>query len=437
MNPRGPAGADRLILLMAAYAVAWFVFMRMPNDIVRSPIAGTDLSSYYTAGYLVRTGDAASLYDTAPGDTILGDATSGRWRQAGDELGIARQHYYIYPPFFALLAAPLSLLPFPAARLVWLGADLLLLGLFVRLYLVWRRADGTSPSPLELALIAVTLGLEFLPLIWALAIGQTSLLILALLAGAILCVKRRHEAAAGALLGVATAIKLTPALLLAYFLVRGRPRVALWGLATSVFCTLSAALALGPAATLRFFTVAVPAMSGGTAYFLNQSLTGFFDRLVTSGDVTQVALSTSRLTKGLATAGSLCLAAFTYHCLRRRPGRPDGLDLDLEVSAVMLLTLVLSPISWTHHYLVILIPLYTITAAAVRAGRPAPWLAVSVGVAFLLIARKPHHELFAEGYARLCLSAALYGALILWGACLLLHARRADPEPGRAFANAG
>lgn len=178
-------------------------------------------------------------------------------------------------------------------------------------------------------------------------------------------------------------------------------------------------------------------MSGGTAYFLNQSLTGFFDRLVTSGDVTQVALSTSRLAKALATAGSLCLAAFTYHCLRRRPGRPDGLDLDLEVSAVMLLTLVLSPISWTHHYLVILIPLYTITAAAVRAGRPAPWLAVSVGVAFLLIARKPHHELFAEGYARLCLSAALYGALILWGACLLLHARRADPEPGRAFANAG
>ena len=100
--------------------------------------------------------------------------------------------------------------------------------------------------------------------------------------------------------------------------------------------------------------------------------------------------------------------------------------MDLEVSAVMLLTLVLSPISWTHHYLIITIPLYTVVAAAIRHSRPGPWLAAFTGVAFLLIARKPHHDLFAAGYSRLALSAALYGALILWGACLTLHFRGVD-----------
>lgn len=427
MNPaRGTGHADRLIVLMAAYAICWFVFMRFPSDIVRSPIAGTDLTSYYTAGYLLRTGQSANLYDTAPGDTILGDATSGAWRAAADSLGIVRQHYYIYPPFFAMLAVPLSLVPFQTARLGWLGVDLLLLGLTVWLYLVWRRADRTPPKRLELALIAVTLGLEFLPLIWALAIGQTSLLILALLAAAILCAKQEREVTGGLLLGIATAIKLTPVLLLLYFLVRGRRRLALWGIASAVFCTLLAAVALGPELTQRFFTVVAPSMSGGTAYFLNQSLAGFFDRLVGSGDVTQVALSTEPTARALSVAVSTCLLAFTYYCLRRRPGRPVGLALDLEVSAVMLLTLALSPISWTHHYLIIVIPLYSIVAAGIRYPRPSPILAILTGIAFLLIARKPHHELFTEGISRVALSAALYGALILWGVCLALHARGAQ-----------
>ena len=431
MNPSHSAG-DRLIVLMAVYAVAWFALVRLPGDIVRSPIAGSDLSSYYTAGHLVRTGQAGELYATGSGDTILGDATSGPWRVAGDHLGIKRQHYYIYPPFFAVLAVPMSLMTFPQARLVWLAMDLILLGLFVRLYLNWRRADGIPMSSLELALVAVTLGLEFLPLIWALAIGQTSLIILALIVAAILCAKTEREPAAGVLLGLATAIKLTPALLLLYFLLRGRRRLALWGGAVAAACTAIGAIVAGTSTTIRFFTEVASGLSGGTAYFLNQSLAGFFERLIGSGDVRQVVVATGSAAGTLATVVSICLIAFTYHCLRRRPGRPEGLALDLEVSAVMLLTLIVSPISWTHHYLIITIPLYTIVAAAIRQPRSSPILAVLTGIAFLLIARKPHHELFAEGLSRPALSAALYGALILWGICLTLHARGAgDRETQR------
>ncbi len=416
---------ERLILVLAAYAAAYFLLMRLPGDILQSPIGGSDLSSYYTAGWLVRNGQADRLYDVAPGDTILGDATSGPYRVAADRLGIARQHYYIYPPFFAVAAAPLSFLPFGAARLAWLALDLAMGAGWVVLYLAWRRRDGTTAGTLEIGLIAVTLGLEFLPLIWALAIGQTTILLMLLLAGSILLAKRGRDVPAGLLLGAATAIKLTPALLIVYFAWRGRARLAAWGAATFVACSLGAVAALGPAVNVRFYTEIVPMMSGGTVYFLNQSLAALFDRLVSAGDVRQVALASSGAARALAALGSAALLVATAFGFARSrwsgEGRaPDGLGMDLEVSAVLLLTLLISPISWSHHYVLALIPLYSVVAAAGRSGRRSILLAAAFGLAFLLIARKPHFELFMQGPLRLALSASLFGALTLWGGCLVL-----------------
>lgn len=424
---RGARPAEPLILILALYAAAWLLLVRLPGDILRSPIAGSDLSSYYTAGHLVRSGQAADLYRVGEGDQILGDATAGPWREAGDRLGIARQHYYIYPPFFALAVAPMASLPFPAARLAWLAMDLALLAVFAGLYVAWRRADGVPLTGPEAGLLAVALGLEFLPLIWALAIGQTSVLLLALLSGTFLLARGRRQAAAGCLLGLATAIKLTPALLIVYFALRGRMRLAVSALACFLLLNLLAVALLGPAIHAEFFGRVAPAMSGGTSYFLNQSLAGFFDRMLEGGDVRQVALASSAPARVLAAALSILLAAGTAVAIHRaRAGEPAGgppprgLRLDLEISAVILLTLVVSPISWSHHYVLAIIPLMTVVAAAGRAGWRSPALAVAAGAAWLLIARKPHAELFLEGAGRLALSASLYGALALWVICMVL-----------------
>jgi len=420
---------------MAVYALGYFFMMRLPGDVLRSPIAGSDLSSYYTAGYMVREGRGADLYAVSAGDSILGDATAGPYREAADELGVRRQHYYIYPPFFALLAVPLSWLPFGAARLAWLAADLILLAVFVALYARWRRLDGTAPGLAEWTLILVTLFLEFLPLIWALAIGQTSLLLLALIAGCLVLIRRGEDALAGGLLGVATAIKLTPALLIVYFLWRGRRRTALWAAGVAGMCTLLPAVVLGPATSLEFFLEVVPSMAGGTTYFLNQSLAALFNRLVTGGDVRQVALESSAVARVASLLlGGLALAVSALVISRTGKRRPEGLVLDLEVSIVLLLTLLLSPISWSHHYVLALVPLYTLVAAAGRSGRRSLPLALAAGLALLLIARKPHFDLFLEGPWRLFNSAALAGALLIWTGCLWLlhHKGRLLPEASEA-----
>lgn len=410
---------DLLFVLMAAYALGYFFLMRLPGDVLRSPIAGSDLSSYYTAGYLVRSGRAAELYAVSDGDSILGDATAGPYREAADERGVRRQHYYIYPPLFALLAAPLSFLSFGAARLVWLASDLALLGVFIYLYGKWRRMDGTSPGIAEWALVTVTLFLEFLPLIWALAIGQTSLLLLALIVGSLVLVRRENDMMAGALLGIAAAIKLTPALLIVYFFWRGRRGVAMWAGGVAVLCTLLPMALLGPGTSGEFFMEVVPSMSGGTSYFLNQSFAALFNRQFTGGDVRQVALESSVMARVASVLCGLLVLGLTARVIARNgKGRPGGLVLDLEISTILLLTLLLSPISWSHHYVLALVPLYTLVAAAGRCGRRSLPVALSAGVALLLIARKPHFDLFLEGPWRVANSAALGGALVMLIGCL-------------------
>ncbi len=416
-------GRNVVFLLVAVFAVGWFACMRLYWDIYASPIRGSDFSSYYTAGTLVRTGQGDDLYTVAPGDSVLGDATAGPWAEVGAAAGVPRQHYYIYPPFFALLFVPLSLLPFPVLLDLWLGLDLVLVGLFLALYARHRGASLTWP---EAAFMVSVCFFEFLPLIWAMAIGQTSFIVLALLAGTLIAWRRGADGLSGLLLGLAVGIKLTPALLTLFFWWRGKRRIAVISAVVFALTQLISLAALGWEPHRRFYFELLPMMSGGTCYFLNQSLGAALNRLLTDGDVRQVALIDSAPARTLALIVSALLLVFTARRVRRR--RIDlPLGEEIQFGAVVLLTLIISPISWSHHYLVALLPLFALAGYLGRQGR-VPWTSVLlVGIAYLLVGRKPHPDLFLTGLPRLFNSAALAGALILWGLSM-----RALRPPGAA-----
>ena len=414
---------DALFLIFALYAAAHFLTMRLYWDVAQSPIRGSDFSSYYTAGLLVREGRAASLYAVAAGDTILGDATSGAWAEAGASRGISRQHYYIYPPLFAVAAVPLTYLAFPAALDLWLALDLVLL---VGFFLLYARSRAGEIQGVEIAMMVFVALFEFLPLIWALAVGQTSLIVLVLLTGSLLLWKRGADAGAGVLVGLATAIKLTPALLIVFFWWRGRRKIAIVSAITFVALQLLSIAALGWDLHRTFYLEIVPAMAGGTCYFLNQSLGALFNRMLTDGDVRNVALVSSLAARVLSGAAALALLAWSAPRLRAgSPGTPLGDDL--QFGAVVLLTLIVSPISWSHHYLVALLPIVSLAGALGRGPKFSLTAAAALALGCLLISRKPHPDLFVTGPARLFNSAALAGALILLGLSLhLLRGRGAE-----------
>ncbi len=166
-----------------------------------------DTRRFYEAG--ARLNDGLPLYSWMAG----GSATGGL--------------EYLNPPLLALVFRPLALLPFPAAALLW---ELLLLGACA--YAI-RRAGLGEPS-------LIVLGCLLPAFAWALAVGQSEPIVLALLSW-------------GSPLGVALAgqLKLLPLLAATYWLLRrdvgALVQCAVWSAGLAVL-----QLVLAPADTLAY-----------------------------------------------------------------------------------------------------------------------------------------------------------------------------------------
>jgi alpha-1,2-mannosyltransferase len=244
--------------------------------------------------------------------------------------------YFIYPPIAAILMTPVAFGPYVFWQLVWAG------GLVWAQQSVLKRCGAPRGWKLGLIGIAVLLAME--PIRTTLGYGQVNTVLMALVIADLLPdpPAQPRRIPQGILIGLAAAIKLTPALFVIFMFLIGKRRPAITALISfAVFTGIGAILLFHE--TLVFFG----GLSGGDTrtasplYAGNQSLLGVFFRL---GD-------TSRTTTlvGLAVAGVLavlgCLVA--AHWWRN----------DQKVFAVALVgitTCLASPLSWTHHYVWIL-----------------------------------------------------------------------------------
>ena len=318
---------------------------------------------------------------------------------------------YIYPPLFALLVAPLALLPVAAANVIWLVLGQVALA--AALVLTVRRLNPSAGAVTAIVFATVT----FYPLWIDAAQGQANLLVLLLVSAGIAGIVRDRPAF-GAALGVATALKLTPFILLAWLLVERRFREAAWMLGALSAVTAAAAL-LRFDDTLVFFRQVLPALASGTAYYANQSLAGVLSRIFSENAYTNpwIVLAWASV---LPAAGAILLGVFWFWRTRRQP------PLSRAVAFIPLLPL-LSSVTWPHH-LVVLLPVFWIGAIAL-AERDWP-VAPTVGAAGLLmifsvVARWPVGPAFGQAGFRaaqtgdalvfVVANAFFLGTLILFG----------------------
>lgn len=148
-----------------------------------------DFVTYYSSSQLVIGGRGKLLYNFA----ALGHAQAQLTYPLRMPGGVGP---FIYPPWFALVVAPLSLLPYTTAYVVWfLGNAVLALVALLGLAL-YAGLDRLR------AVLLVLLGLSFLPVFAAFGQGQVSLMLLALLTGVLWALRARYEAAAGILLAL-------------------------------------------------------------------------------------------------------------------------------------------------------------------------------------------------------------------------------------------
>lgn len=273
---------------------------------------------------------------------------------------------YIYPPAFALLVAPLGLLPNAAANILWLLVEQVSLAAALLLTLRWLR-----PSPGAVTVI-VCATVTFYPL-WVEAVqGQANLLILLLVTAGIAGIVQRKPRF-GIALGVAAVLKLTPLILLAWLLLDRRFREAGWMIAAFAAITAAAAL-LRFHDTLAYFQQVLPALASGTGYYANQSLAGVVTRLFTANPYTTpwIAVSWAFL---LPAAGAILLGALWFWRSREQPAL-------MRAAGFIPLLPLLSSVTWPHH-LVILLPVLWIGAIAL-ADRNWP-VGPTIGMAGLLV----------------------------------------------------
>lgn len=273
-----------------------------------------------------------------------------------------------YPPFAAMLFVPSTWFEVSTLRVLVMVLGLALLALAVHLSLrliEWPRARHRPAA----VLFATGLGVWLEPVYTTFQYGQVNLGILCLVLWDLTRPDRSRFKGVG--IGLATAIKITPGLFAVYLLLTGRIRAALVSAGTFLTAGLIGWLVL-PDASFGFWTRYLwdPSRVGVTALMDNQSLRGAVCRLLDVSDPGLVGLAACAVvgTLGLAVA---VLAGRSARLLRRADA--------WGAVCTAFTALLISPISWTHHW-VWCIPLIALLAAEGRSTARRVLLGITLAV---------------------------------------------------------
>ncbi|OBF87426.1 alpha-(1-2)-phosphatidylinositol mannosyltransferase [Mycobacterium sp. 852002-51163_SCH5372311] len=317
---------------------------------------------------------------------------------------------FTYPPLAAIAFCPFAWLHMPAASVAITLLTLLLLIVSTTIVLtrldVWASSN-VLPGPawlrrLWLAVIIVapaTLWLE--PISSNFAFGQINVVLMTLVIAD--CLPRHTPWPRGLLLGLGIALKLTPAVFLLYFLLRRDGRAALTALASFVAATLVGfALAWRDSWEYWTHTARNTARIGDAALNTDQNIAGALARL-----------GLGEQERFLLWAGAcLLVLAITVWAMQRvlRAGEPA-----LALICVALFGLVVSPVSWSHHWVWVL-PAVLVTAVLAWRRRNVALAVLSVvGVALMrwtpIDLLPKHHEATANWWRQLLGMSYVWWAL--------------------------
>lgn len=263
-----------------------------------------------------------------------------------------------YPPFAALVFVALTVVPLAVCYALVGVANLLLIVAAVALT---RRMLGTHRLPAEFVPLLAAALIWVEPVYLTLHFGQINLLLLVLVLWDVAQPATSRRRGIG--IGLAAAIKVTPALFIVYLVLTRRFRFAATAAITAAAATLLS-LAVRPGETVRFWTHLIFETSrvGNVANPDNQSVRGVLVRAVGRFDL---GVAAAAVTAVVLVAGLAC-SVVAY----RRAGEPLGL------CAAGVTSLLVSPISWSHHW-VWCVPIAVIVAAALVARSRAAWFAAA------------------------------------------------------------
>ena len=263
------------------------------------------------------------------------------WLDGGDLYGPMPPVYglglpFTYPPLAAMFFVPLALMPLVVAEVVVLLSSLASLGIVLWLVLVRVRPELDRISVLTVVIAGLGMAQFLEPVRQTFNFGQINLILMAAVTLDILA--RKPFWPRGMLIGITVSIKLIPAGYLLYFLLRRD-----WKAAATMVVSAAGAVGVGfllfPNDSVEYWFHTVSDTGRiGTPYFAgNQSIKGTLVRLgMDESLATGLWIGLSALTIALA-------SVWMYRLI----GAGNDVGALLVNAAAVLL---ISPVSWSHHW---------------------------------------------------------------------------------------
>ncbi|MDP4500358.1 glycosyltransferase 87 family protein [Nonomuraea turcica] len=270
---------------------------------------------------------------------------------------------FTYPPVAAMLAVVLAKMSWETAQWVWTAG--IFVALAVTVWFAFREAlSGPAVRkyvPWAFALLMVA-GTYLMPIRDQVRFGQVDIMLVALCLAD--CVARRPWWPRGFLIGLATAVKLTPGVFLIYLLITRQWRTFFMAsFAAAVLTLVPFAVIPQDAADFWFSALLDPERLGSNAATTNQSIRGMLIRLYLPDALTSVLW--------LAIVAGVGWYGFRGARDAYRAG-----DQLTAVALVGLMAVLLSPVAWIHHLAWVVVVL----GAIVGDGRDPVRLRVAAGV---------------------------------------------------------
>lgn len=225
----------QVLLLLVLFVVAGLFYF--------SEADGDDLSSSYLGCRLIATGQSSHLYAHDP-KNFAAIGPDDPWQLAADQAHYeAFLHPYVQTPLWAYALQPLcTRTDFPAFKQIFAAVAMLSFAGCIAL-IAWFWTPGLL-RPLPIALLLLVLWFSQ-PFQYAMLLMQTHVLFLLLTLASLVLAEKKRPGLAGLLLACAAAVKITPAILIVYWLVRKQWRPVLSTVAWSALLWILTVVATG------------------------------------------------------------------------------------------------------------------------------------------------------------------------------------------------
>lgn len=345
-----------LVLLVGIVVYGRYVSRDGWTKVANNPSAN-DFASYYYAAKVAADGN--SPYETS------------KLREKAVQDGRRAPYPFFYPPPYLISMAwvmPLEL--HHSHKIFYWAGSLFLISVLMAL---WRWIS----NPAMVAMSGIVL-MSFTPIHDTLRMGQANLLVLALMVWGVLLAEwegaNRRRWWGGALVGCACMMKMSPALIVLWWMVRRDWRPVLGAVAAAVITSLAVLPLVGLGHQWMFYTEVLPGFTSGSYHDLsvdinipmNHSILNFWMQVESGFEGMTKKSEASLLASNLARATSLGLLVGLFYLLRGVPS--DALSRSNAAGAFVVLMVLVPAYAYEHHFVFLLFPVLTV-AAALGSGR--------------------------------------------------------------------